>query len=104
MRVVAAAVIVAFLAGPGPALAQEKMQQYGEQDKEKSQVEKNADKDAERAYKHSLGNIPAQKAQDPWGNVRSDNSAKQDTKASAKETKAPPKKTKTETKTGTSAN
>lgn len=92
MRVIAAAVIVAFLAGP--ALAQEKqMPQYGQEDKEKSMVEKNADKEAEKAYKRSLGNIPAQKAQDPWGNVRPDNSAKPD----AKETRAAPKKPKAAT-------
>jgi hypothetical protein len=81
----------------GPAFGQEPapVQKYGEPDKEKSPTEKQADRDAERAYKRSLGNIPEQKAQDPWGNVRSDNSAKQDSKAPAKETKAAPKKTKT---------
>ena len=99
MRVVAAAVIVAFLAGPAFGQAQAPVK-YGEPDKEKSPTEKQADRDAERAYKRSLGNIPEQKAQDPWGNVRSDNSAKQDSKAPAKETKAAPKKT----KTGTSSN
>src|SRR3954469_20090100 len=94
MRVVAAAVIVAFLAGPAFGQAAP-VQQYGEQDKDKSPTEKQAEKDAERAYRRSLGNIPEQKTQDPWGNVRSDNSAKQDSKAPAKETKAPAKKTKT---------
>ena len=93
MRVVAAAVIVAFLAGP--AFAQQKpVQQYGEEDKEKTTQEKNAERDAEQAYKRSLGNIPAQKPVDPWGNVRSDNSAKP-------EAKAPPAK---KTKTGTNSN
>ncbi len=100
MRVVAAAVIMAFLAGPAFGQAQAPMQQSGEPDKEKSPTEKQAERDAERAYKRSLGNIPEQKAQDPWGNVRSDNAAKQDSKAPAKETKAAPKKT----KTGTSSN
>jgi hypothetical protein len=92
MRVVAIAVIAAFLAGP--ALAQEKrMLRYGEEEKEKSIEEKKADQDAEKAYKRSLGNIPdSQKPQDPWGNVRGD---------APKETKAPAAK---KTKTGSSGN
>ena len=86
MRVIAAAVIVAFLAGP--AFAQQKqMQKYGEQDPDKTIQEKQAERDAERAYKRSLGNIPEQKALDPWGNVRSDNSAKPEAKAPAKKAK-----------------
>lgn len=97
MRVIAAALVVVFLAGPAFGQAQAPVPQYGEQDKEKTQQEKNAERDAERAYKRSLGNIPEQKAQDPWGSVRSD---KPDAKAPAKDTKAAPKKT----KTGTSAN
>jgi len=100
MRVVAAAMIMAFLAGPAFGQAPAPMPKAGEQDKDKSPTEKQAERDAEQAYKRSLGNIPEQKAQDPWGNVRSDNSAKQDSKAPAKETKAAPKKT----KTGTSSN
>ena len=90
MRVVAAAVIVAFLAGPlaGPAIGQDKpIPRYGEKDKDKTPEEKRAEKDAEEAYKRSLGNIPAQRPVDPWGNVRSDNSPKPDAKAPAKKTK-----------------
>ena len=86
MRVVAAAVIVAFLAGP--TFAQQKnMPKYGDVDKDKTPEEKRGEKDAEEAYKRSLGNIPAQKAVDPWGNVRSDNAPKPETKAPAKKTK-----------------
>jgi hypothetical protein len=86
MRVVAAAVIVAFLAGP--AFAQQKpMQKYGEEDKVKTLEERNAEREAEKAYKRSLGNIPEQKAVDPWGNVRSDNAPKPEAKAPAKKTK-----------------
>jgi hypothetical protein len=86
MRIIAAAVIVAFLAGP--AFAQQKsIPKYGEEEKEKTPEEKRAMKDAEEAYKRSLGNIPAQKPVDPWGNVRSDNSPKPETKAPAKKTK-----------------
>ena len=92
MRVVAAAVIVAFVAGP--AFGQEKrMQRYGEEDKAKTVQEKQFDRDTESAYKRSLGNIPEQKPVDPWGNVRSDNAAKPDAKAPARKTK-----------TGTSSN
>ena len=86
MRVVAAAVIAIFLAGP--AFAQQKnVPRYGEQDKDKTPEEKRQEKDTEEAYKRSLGNIPVQKAVDPWGNVRSDTPPKQDTKATAKKTK-----------------
>jgi len=92
MRVVAAAVIVAFLAGP--AFAQQKsIPKYGEEDKEKTPEEKRQEREAEERYKRSLGNIPAQKAVDPWGNVRSDAAPKPETKAPAKKTK-----------TGTSSN
>ena len=87
MRVVAVAVIMAFLAGP--AFAQDKpIPKYGEvDDKEKTASEKQAEKDAEAAYKRSLGNISAQKPVDPWGNVRSDNAPKPEAKAPAKKTK-----------------
>ena len=85
MRVVAAAVIVVFLAGP--ALAQQKhVPKYGETDKEKTFSEKSAEEEADRAYRRSLGNIPAQKQADPWGNVRGD-TPKQDAKTPAKKTK-----------------
>ena len=91
MRVVAIAVIAAFLAGP--ALAQQKkVLPYGEVEKDKTTEEKQAERDAESAYKRSLGNIPEQKPVDPWGNVRGD---------APKETKAPAAK---KTKTGTSGN
>lgn len=93
MRVVAAAVIVAFMAGPAFGQAQQPMQQYGQEDREKTAQEKLQERDAEKAYKRSLGNIPEQKATDPWGNVRSDNTAKGEAKAPAKKTK-----------TGTSSN
>jgi len=92
MRVIAAAVIVAFLAGP--AFAQQKsIPKYGEEDKEKTTEQKNAEREADKAYRRSLGNIPEQKPVDPWGNVRSDNSPKPEAKAPAKKTK-----------TGTTAN
>lgn len=87
MRVFAAAVIVAFLAGP--AFAQQKpMQKYGEEDKAKTFEEKQQEREAERAYRRSLGNIPEQKPVDPWGAVRSDAAAKPEAKAPAKKTKS----------------
>ncbi|MGQ0681957.1 hypothetical protein [Bradyrhizobium sp.] len=92
MRVVAAAVIVAFLAGPAFGQAQQPVQRYGEPDKEKTAQEIRAEKEAEAAYRRSLGNIPAQKQADPWGNVRSD--AKPEAKTPEAKT-SPAKKTKT---------
>lgn len=60
-----------------PARAQDNhIQRYGEKDKEESATEKAAKKEAERAYQRSLGNIPSQKATDPWGTVRSDEAPK----------------------------
>jgi hypothetical protein len=81
MRVLLAATLIALLAGP--AYAQTKnVPKYGDTDKEKSPTEKEADKEAERAYKRSLGNIPDQGPTDPWGNVRSDGAPKPAAKTS----------------------
>jgi hypothetical protein len=86
MRILGTVAVIALLAGP--AYAQTKnVPQYGEVDKEKSATEKEADKEAERAYKRSLSNIPEQKSGDPWGAVRSDNAPK----AAAKSAPAKPK-------------
>ena len=92
MRVVAVAVIAAFLAGPAFAQQQKPIPRYGEEDKAKTTEEKQQERDAEKAYRRSLGNIPEQKPVDPWGNVRSD---------AKPEAKAPAAK---KTKTGTSSN
>jgi hypothetical protein len=71
MRVFIIAMFVVLLGGP--ALAQQKsIPKYGDVDKDKSPAEIEADKAAERAYKHSLGNIPDKGPTDPWGAVRSD--------------------------------
>ena len=92
MKLIGIAAVMVLLAGP--ALAQQApVQRYGEEDKEKTRSDIAAEKEAERAYKRSLGNIPVQKSSDPWGTVRSDNAApKAATKAPAK-----PKAAKTET-------
>jgi hypothetical protein len=92
MKVICAAVVVALLAGPAYAQSQS-VPKYGEADKKKSAQEIEAEREAERAYKRSLGNIPDQGPTDPWGNVRSD--------STLKAAKAPPAK---RTKTGNTAN
>jgi hypothetical protein len=88
MRVFAAAAVIALLAGPAYAQSQS-VPKYGEVDKTKSPQEIEAEREAERAYKRSLGNIPDKAATDPWGNVRSDSAPKAAAKA------APAKRTKT---------
>jgi hypothetical protein len=73
---------------------------YGEDvDKEKTASEKAADKEAQKAYERSLGNIPAQKGSDPWGIARGDNPAP---KAAAK-TASPKPKAKNDTKNDSAA-
>jgi hypothetical protein len=88
MRVFAAAVVIALLAGPAYAQTQP-VPRYGDTDKKKSPQEIEAERESERAYKKSLGNIPDQGPTDPWGTVRSDNAPKAAVKA------APAKRTKT---------
>ena len=84
MKILSAVAVIALLAGPVYA---QNVPKYGEADKEKSPAEKEADKEAQRAYQRSLGNIPEQKSADPWGVVRSDNAPK----AAVKTTHAKPK-------------
>ena len=70
MRAILAAAMITLWAGA--AYAQDHVQRYGEADKEKSPTEIQAEKDAQRAYQRSLGNIPDKGPTDPWGAVRSD--------------------------------
>ena len=86
-RILGAVAVTALLVGPASAQSK-RMQTYGEPDKEKSATEKAAERDAERAYNRSLGNIPEQKSTDPWGTVRSDSAPP---KAAAKAPQAKPK-------------
>jgi len=88
MRVFLAAAMIVLLAGP--AYAQKNVPRYGEADKDKTATEKQAEREAERAYQRSLGNIPDRGPTDPWGNVRSGDNAP---KAAVKT--APVKRTKT---------
>ena len=90
MRVFAAAAIIAFLAGPSYAQTKS-IPRYGEVDKDKTPQQIESERDAERAYKRSLGNIPDQSPTDPWGNVRSEGAPKAAAKA------APSKRTKPDT-------
>ncbi len=78
MRVFLAAAVIALLVGP--AYAQGQVPQYGEF-KDKTPQEIAAEREADKAYKKSLGNIPEQMASDPWGTVRSDNAPKAVAKA-----------------------
>lgn len=69
MRAVLALILIASLAAP--AFAQDNhVPRYGEEDKEKTNSQKAADKAAAEAYQRSLGNIPEKGATDPWGAAR----------------------------------
>ena len=73
MKMIGIVAVMALLAGPAWA---QNTQKYGDPDKVKTQADIAAEKEAERAYKRSLSNIPEQKtSSDPWGAVRSDNAA-----------------------------
>ncbi|NOJ49532.1 hypothetical protein [Bradyrhizobium archetypum] len=86
-RILGAVAMIALLAGP--AVAQKGPARYGETDKDKTPSEKAAEREAERAYQRSLGNIPEQqKSSDPWGTMRGDSPTP---KAAAKASPAKPK-------------
>ncbi len=89
MRVFLAAAVIVLLAGSAYAQGQAPVPRYGEAAKDKSPQQIQDERDAEKAYKRSLGNIPDQGPTDPWGNVRSDSAPKPVAKA------VPAKKTKT---------
>jgi hypothetical protein len=97
-----AAVLALLLAGPAAA-QQQPVQKYGDPDKEKSQADIATEKEAERQYQRSLGNIPAQKSADPWGAVRSDNAAPKAAPKTPPKPKAAKSDIKTETKPETTA-
>jgi hypothetical protein len=84
MRILLAMVMTVLLAAPVWAQSQQPIQKYGEEDKEKTQTEKNRERDEQRAYQRSLNNIPAKGNTDPWGGVRSDNPPQGAAKAPAK--------------------
>jgi hypothetical protein len=90
MRIFAVAAVIAVLAGPAYAQSQS-VPKYGEVEKDKTPQQIESEREAERAYKRSLGNIPDQGPTDPWGNVRSEGTPKAAAKA------APSKRTKSDT-------
>jgi hypothetical protein len=82
MRIFLVAAMAVMLSGAAQAQSQS-VPRYGEEDKAKSPSQIEADKAAERAYRHSLTNIPDKGPGDPWGAVRSNDPPK----ASAAKTK-----------------
>ena len=85
-RVMGAIAVIGLLTWS--ALAQTGPTRYGEEDKPKTPAEIAAEKDSERAYRRSLGNIPEQQKTDPWGTMRSEPAQP---KAAAKTPAAKPK-------------
>lgn len=90
--------VVALLAGAASA-QQQRLPAYGETTQDKTNAEIAAEKEADKAYRRSLGNIPEQKSSDPWGTVRSDSSAQKADKAQPSK----PKAKSADTKTGNAA-
>ena len=82
MRVFLAALMVAVMAGPAFAQQQPNVK-YGEPEPDKTQAQKESDRQAERAYQRSLGNIQDKGPSDPWGTVRSDGNPPKNTSKSA---------------------
>lgn len=71
MKIFRAAALIGLLAGPAFAQApQAPVPQYGEPDKDKTPSQIQQTKDAEKAYKNSLSNVPDKGPVDPWGNTR----------------------------------
>jgi hypothetical protein len=96
MKTLGAASIIMLLAGP--VYAQGAVQRYGEKDKDKTWADMEREKEAERAYRRSLGNVPDKGPVDPWGNARSVEAPKGEAKAAAKtDAKTAPAKPKTKT-------
>jgi hypothetical protein len=100
MRILRAAAIIALLAGPVYAQSPDQhVPRYGETNTPKSPQQIEADKQTDKAYNNSLGNIPDKGPVDPWGNARSADAPKAATKTATKSATA-----KSGTKTGSAAN
>jgi hypothetical protein len=102
MRIFRAAAMIALLVGlAGTAYAQNQapVPRYGE-DKAKTPQQIEEEKQADKAYQKSLGNIPDKGPVDPWGNARSTDEPKA---ATTKAAQVKPKP-KPPTKTGSNAN
>jgi hypothetical protein len=75
MRAVLA--LIMFMSLAAPAFAQDThVPRYGEEDKEKSNAQKAADKAAAEAYQRSMSGIPDKGPSDPWGAARSTDAPK----------------------------
>lgn len=99
-KVLGACAVIAALAGP--VWAQSGPAKYGETDKDKTPAQIAAEKQAESAYRRSLGNIPEQKSTDPWGTVRSDSAPPKAAVAPKPKAKSPDSKS-ADTKSGAAA-
>jgi hypothetical protein len=94
-RVLGAAALIAWLASP--AYAQAPSFNLAPETVSKTPAEKEAEAERDKAYKESLKKIPdAKGSADPWGNVRSVETAKETSKTSVP--------AKPRTKTGSTAN
>jgi hypothetical protein len=86
MRTICAAAMIAILAGP--AFAQTTKAPSGPPAAApKSHHEIEEEREAEKAYKNSLSNIPDKPAADPWGNARGVDAPKAAAKTPAKPAK-----------------
>ena len=95
MRVFRLTLVFAVLAGPGYALAQTPNINLMPEVHSKTPEEKEAEAERDKAYKESLRKIPdAKTSADPWGSVRSGETAKAATPA-----KPRPKTGSTQTRT-----
>jgi hypothetical protein len=109
MKIAGLLAVIALLAGPASAqMPQPHVQNPGEPDPVKTQSQIQSEKEAERAYRRSLGNIQEQKSADPWGIARGGNAApkaaaKEGAKAAPAKPKAPKDAAKTAAKPETSA-
>ncbi len=88
MKMLWAAAFATVLASSALAQSQP-VPRYGETDKERSPSEIEAERQTEKAYRNSLGNIPNKGPSDPWGQARSVNAAKESPKGPAKSNAAP---------------
>jgi hypothetical protein len=104
-RIAGLVAVVALLAGPAWAqMPEAHVKNPGEPEPDKTRIQIESEKEAERAYKRSLGNIQEQKSADPWGIARGgDGTSKASDKAAAKASPAKPKPPKTAVKPEASA-
>jgi hypothetical protein len=105
MKIAGLVAVIALLAGPAWAqMPQPHVKGPGEPEPDKTRTQIEDEKEMERAYKRSLGNIQEQKSADPWGIARGgDGTSKASDKAAAKGSAAKPKPPKTAVKPEASA-